>query len=290
MPFIGHQKIWEQLRDDARRERLPASLLFYGTHGIGKKLVARDLAGLYFCEGRKGCGQCPACLKLAENRHPDFFLIEPGEKASIKIDAIRDVRQKLKYAPLESPVKIVLIEDAHLLTEGASNSLLKMLEDPPQSTHFILLAPSLFPILPTIRSRCRKLFFSPPPIAELASVMASQWACDEGRAQTLLQTAGGSPGLASFLLQEGVEEALRELEGVLEKKSDFDQVAAIAKSMTALSDDVDLSLLLEVMACRYFQKHRQQPTDAVFGQLSRLMTAKKDLKARVNPTLVFESL
>src|SRR3989338_1700863 len=129
--FVGHQTNWERLREEAGAGRLPATYLFYGTPGIGKKLVAQSYAQWFVCNAqKKPCETCPPCIHIRENRHPDFFLIVPDEKGSIKIDPLRDLKKKLVKAPLESPLKIVVIDPAGDMTPEAANSLLKVLEEP----------------------------------------------------------------------------------------------------------------------------------------------------------------
>lgn len=153
---------WKFLTDLAQKNTLPHAFLFYGSNGIGKKKRALDFVSWLFCSKAQNktqaCLECMSCQKIENQNHPDLFLIDPGEE-NIKIETIRELLPMLFFSPLEAPFKVVIINEAHQLTTGAANSLLKTLEEPPKQTLFILITPNLSLIIPTIRSRCQKLFF-----------------------------------------------------------------------------------------------------------------------------------
>lgn len=147
----GHSKQIEQLQRAIREGKLHHAYLFAGIEGIGKKRVAIGLAEAL---------NPHSAAKIKNKNHPDTYFIEP-EKTRIKIEAIRALKQKIYLHPLEGEVKVVILDGAEAMTEAASNALLKILEEPPADTYFILISSKPSYLLPTIRSRCQKIEFYP---------------------------------------------------------------------------------------------------------------------------------
>lgn len=174
MPFsniIGHEGPKDWIRASLNRGHIAHAYLFSGEPSIGKKFLAIHFAQALACEDPKDpsapdpCGQCRACHQIEHGIHPDFLFIEPDvEKANpqIKIDRIRDLEHHVIYRPLFCDRKICIIDEAHCLTSGAANALLKTLEEPPAHSLFLLITsrPSLLPA--TVRSRCLTFRFTPP--------------------------------------------------------------------------------------------------------------------------------
>ena len=142
--------------------------LFYGPESIGKKLTAVEFAKALNCEvsgPKDNCGDCPACRKIDQGIHPDFFLLEPqkssptGRNASIKVEEIRELQKKLAYLPYEAKTKVAIIDGAETMNPQAANTLLKTLEEPPASTILILIASNPYQLLPTLVSRCQGVKF-----------------------------------------------------------------------------------------------------------------------------------
>lgn len=266
--FIGHQTNWKRLTEEAKAGRLPAAYLFYGLPGIGKKLVATAFAQHLF-------GKSPAS-------HPDFYLIEPDEKGTIKIDPLRNLKKNLMKAPLEAPLKVVLIDSAGDMTPQAANSLLKVLEEPPPLTLFILITQALYGILPTIRSRCRLLFFSSPPVKEMAAKLAPVWGISVEEAALLLAEVDGSAGLALRIREEGFAEVSGELNKILTQKKSFSAISDIAQHLA--QKEIDAGLILEILKKKLFVGGHN--LDAI----DKIKKAQEDLERNVNRTLVLENL
>src|ERR1700722_3470118 len=131
--IIGHEAQVESLRNVLRTNKdLPSrALLFSGPSGIGKKLVALGWAqGLLCKEEVKPCGKCSSCLRIENGNHPAILRVALTEGATIKIEQIRDVQNFVSLQSFEGRGKVILIDDAQLMTPQASNSLLKTLEEP----------------------------------------------------------------------------------------------------------------------------------------------------------------
>ncbi|MDM7860735.1 DNA polymerase III subunit delta' [Alteromonas sp. ASW11-36] len=147
------------LAQRAIARRLHHALLFSGPRDIGKQHFARDLAQMLLCKDvtthNRACGQCQACNLFIAGSHPDFIWLTT-EKTQISVDAIREAIQQLNTTAQLTHNKVLVIPDAHLLSESAANALLKTLEEPTPSTFIILLTPFVSRLLPTILSRCEK--------------------------------------------------------------------------------------------------------------------------------------
>jgi len=193
--FIGNSKALACVREMATGGRLPGSLLFAGPEGVGKKTLARMLAKALVCErdGNNFCDECARCRKaeemftLAEEDlrrrreikeaarrveglvYFDFQIIAPLTRF-ILTDQIRQLRHVAYTRPFEFPHRVFILDDAQTIHWQAADLLLKVLEEPPDTTSFILICSNPYELRPTIRSRCLQVLFQPvaePVIREL---------------------------------------------------------------------------------------------------------------------------
>ena len=162
-----HESTWQYLVGQRNIGKLPHALLIKGMSGVGKSVLAKNLALLLLCQKSlnklEPCGECGACILLQADNHPDLILIQPEEPGkTIKIDQIREVIAELNNTSHQGGMKIVIIESAELLNIAAANALLKTLEEPAANTFIILISayPMLLPA--TIRSRCQILSIKTP--------------------------------------------------------------------------------------------------------------------------------
>lgn len=158
--IVGHRSEIDNLMRAVSEKRLHSTLLFVGPHGVGKKQVGFALAQALLCEKSPDvCGTCSHCLRVASFRHESLLLIEP-QKNMIKVDQSREILDFLSLRSLGEN-RVVVIDQAHSLNPQAANALLKILEEPPAGTHFILTATAPQSMLPTIRSRSQIVHFKP---------------------------------------------------------------------------------------------------------------------------------
>lgn len=189
--LVGHTQIVERFLTAREAGRLPHTFLFVGTPGVGKKLTAMALAQALICEvSHQGCGLCGACVRISKLALPatgvvakDFvpphateslLVIEP-ERSVIKVDQAREI---LDFLTLRSNTRrVVLIDSAETLNPQAANSLLKVLEEPPEGTYFFLIASSATQVLPTLQSRSQIVSFSPLTLEQMKKrSRAPEWA------------------------------------------------------------------------------------------------------------------
>lgn len=198
----GHEQIKNDLRQLLAEKRLPHALLFTGIEGIGKNLTAKVLAKVLLCSGEeKPCNICPSCRAFDAKNHPDFYYLEPEGKANnIKIEQIRQMQSQIALSPYLADKRVVIINDAETMNEAAENSLLKTLEEPTGDVVFILVTANKDLLLPTILSRCMKLYFAPLLEDEIKIILKSKYAVNEDKATVIAKLSGGSMKRAiSFL-------------------------------------------------------------------------------------------
>ncbi|MGH2608734.1 MAG: DNA polymerase III subunit gamma/tau, partial [Tepidiformaceae bacterium] len=145
------------LRNALASGQIAHAYLFSGPRGTGKTTTARILARAVNCANLKGgdpCNECESCLAIGEGRALD--LIEMDAASNRGIDDIRELREKIAFAPSDLKVKVYLLDEVHMLTQGAFNALLKTLEEPPPHAIFILATTELHEVPPTVQSRCQR--------------------------------------------------------------------------------------------------------------------------------------
>ena len=189
--ITGHQQQKDLLLRALSNQRIAHAYLFEGPDGIGKRLMALAFTRILFCQNGTGCGKCPACLKVENQNHPDLHLLEAAGSA-LKIDQIRALQRELSLRPLEGSYKVCLIDGAEYFTNGAANALLKTLEEPQPGTVIILLTNQAEKLLPTIRSRCQRLLFTPLSKQQLATILAQKLPLDESESLILAALSEGS--------------------------------------------------------------------------------------------------
>jgi DNA polymerase-3 subunit delta' len=214
-PLLGQDEALATLEAAARSGRLHHGWLFCGPPGIGKASAAyRFAAWLLAGQPRAPEGQgplwippdAPALRRVAAASHPDLLVLAPdaesGKRRNIKVEEVRGARQFLALTAAEGGYRCVIVDEAEAMEAASANTLLKTLEEPPPRTVIILISHAPGRLLPTIRSRCRRLDFFPLP-EPLLSGLLEGWQPGAG---ALASVAGGSPGRALELMgADGVE-------------------------------------------------------------------------------------
>ena len=179
-------------------------MIFHGMSGVGKRAAALEMGRLRNCsaKGAENC-TCHSCKEWRAGNFPDLIVIEPEEKASIGVEAIRNLGQRLSLAPYyEKGARIVIIDAAEMLTPAAQNALLKLIEEPPPRTNIMLIATSLEHLLPTVRSRCRSVFFAGLSIKQVQQFLEQEHGVPTLDANDLAELSGGAIGTALRLHSE----------------------------------------------------------------------------------------
>lgn len=212
--LVGQQAVEAELLAAARSARgdsphnvpgeghMTHAWLITGPPGSGRSVAALCFAAALQCtsDGEPGCGSCRACTTTMAGTHADVRRVIP-EGLSIGVDEMRGIVQVASRRPTTGRHQIVVIEDADRLTEGAGNALLKVVEEPPPSTVFLLCAPSVDPedIAVTLRSRCRHVALVTPQTEAIAQVLIDGDGLDADTAGWAASVSGGHVGRARRL-------------------------------------------------------------------------------------------
>jgi len=323
-----HSKVWVGLQ--ARRQRMPHSLLLIGQKGLGKFDLARRFAASLLCESPQAdgvaCGKCLACNWFEQGNHPDFRLLQPealsddievedGKKKpsqQITIDQVRSLDEFFNVGTHRGGLRIVLVNPTEAMNRNTANSLLKVLEEPSPSTLFLMVSSEPMRLLPTIRSRCQVV-----PVAVPSAKVAAKVLADEGVAQPehWLALAGGAPGLALDMAESGQSAWLDLLANRLGSGRAADPLGMATELEKAVKDSkgklllkqvveafqkwlVDLNLARNGLPARYFLQHQAKisgladmiPPARLIQSYRAAITRRQEAEQPLNARLFLEGL
>jgi DNA polymerase III subunit delta' len=213
--ITGNERVKNLLRRMLDEQRVPGALLFSGEEGIGKKLLAFELARALNCHSRVGneaCGSCKDCKRITNinyptnddpdekkrifwTDHPDVGFVQPPIRV-FHVNQMRDIRRESNYHPFEGRARVFVIDDADKLNDQSANALLKTLEEPSPTAHLILITSRPAILLPTIRSRCQQVRFSPLTASEIERYLLENKLESASAAKLRARCAAGSMGRA----------------------------------------------------------------------------------------------
>ena len=199
----GNQSVLVKIKLLLGKGAFPGASIFTGPEGAGKYETAVRAARALNClapekPDGEGCGECLSCRKLdpqGEIKHLDVLAIRP-EGRWFKIDQVRHIRREIYYRPYEGKKRVFILVQADRMTVEAANALLKVLEEPPEHAHFILLCSSFLSLLPTIRSRCLCFRFGPVPLESIVAWTEEMNGMNRSRARVMASLVRGNQLLA----------------------------------------------------------------------------------------------
>jgi DNA polymerase-3 subunit delta' len=203
--LIDQSQVVEILKDAAQAAHnsndlsqvMTSTWLFTGPPGSGRSNAAIAFAAALVCK-EGGCSKCNDCLSTILGTHADVELIKT-QGLSIKIDEVRELITRASWAPSVANYRVVVIEDADRLTDSAANALLKVIEEPGLRTIWLLCAPTLTDVLPTIRSRCRHLSLRTPSTKAITKLLIERDQVDTKTCEFVARASGGHIGRARRL-------------------------------------------------------------------------------------------
>ena len=213
--FTGNSRVKAVLKRMLTNNRLPGAMLFIGEEGVGKKLFALEVARALNCRTPKdgeACGVCSACTRIMKlnypqredaeewtqiiwTDHPDVGLVVAPRRV-LRVEQMRQIEKEANFRPFEGKARVFLIDEADKLNDASANALLKVLEEPPKTSHLILITARPAMLLPTILSRCQMIRFSPLTPDEIESHLLKNKVVDAKTARLRARAAGGSMGRA----------------------------------------------------------------------------------------------
>jgi DNA polymerase-3 subunit gamma/tau len=240
--LVGQQHVTETLANAIKNDRVAHAYIFSGARGVGKTTAARILAKAMNCVNgptAEPCGECDSCKEITAGNSLDVIEIDAASNRGI--DQIRELREMVRYAPAASRRKVVILDEAHMLTGEASNALLKTLEEPPDRVIFVMATTQPEDLADTIRSRSQHFHFRALTFAEIAGRLEEiarkeNLKIEPGAMAVIARMAEGSLRDALSLLEQAraycgdaiTDKEVRELLGVVPDDALEEMVGAIA--------------------------------------------------------------
>ena len=224
---------------DSSGQEMTHAWLFTGPPGSGRSNAAKSFAAALVCKSG-GCGECTDCITALKGTHPDVEILDTSG-VSIKIDEIRELVSRSAWGASISPWRVVVIEDCDRMTEAAANALLKALEEPASQTVWLLCAPTLQDVIPTIRSRCRHLNLKTPSASEIAKFLETTLGTSKSEAELAARISHGHIGKArGFLKDSNFQSSRRKYFDLLFSiKSEASAIKAAGKFLDFVIERVD---------------------------------------------------
>lgn len=240
--IIGNERNKEILKKAIEINKTSHSYIFCGTEGIGKKLIAKELAKEILClKEKKADCNCKSCIEFDSDNNPDFQLIEAID-GKIKIEQIRQMQRKVAEKPIISNNKVYIIDDADTMTTEAQNCLLKTLEEPPEYITIILICTNEGNLLSTIKSRCTRMQFEPIKEDELKKYIKSKLP-DEQISDNIIELAQGSIGKAIKLNEK--KDIYENIENILLSMQTKDLIDIVQMSEIIYKSKEEIKPILE---------------------------------------------
>ena len=296
-PLVGNGKIAANVLNAITAKHLPHAILIEGDIGTGRHTLSNFITKAALCKGdNPPCGECSECKMLESGAHPDVTVISPpSDKKNITVSQIRGLRNDAFVKPHQAACRVFIVDFADTMNLNSQNALLKILEEPPNATYFILIAESKAHLLDTVISRCITLTLSTPPTEEAIEYISGNYNYDINEIKAALDSK-----------QNNIGKALWELGGKADSKT-----SAAAKQYVEFfiqnnawgmlgvtapfeKSRIEADKFLKDLKYAVSEKLRENPSSILAPVLSKLYSIicelEKSLVTNINLALLFASL
>lgn len=283
--ILGNEKNKKILEKAINLKKMSHSYIFWGTEGIGKKIIAKEFAKQILCLGdNKPDCKCKSCIEFDSENNPDFQLIN-SENDKIKIEQIREMQRKIAEKPIISHHKVYIIDNADRMTPEAQNCLLKTLEEPPEYIVIILICSNENNLLSTIKSRCTRLHFDKIENSEILDYINKNEP-DKNISPNIIEFAQGSIGKALKLsenleMYENVEKLIEQM-----KSKDLIDIMKSAEQLYKSKEEIDFILEFINVILLKFGKQEHKYVKCI----DIVENTKKRIKANSNYDMCIDNL
>jgi len=308
---------WSQVQALRNQSRLPHALMLKSIAGLGAEQLAETIGVALLCQQPNhdgfACGECAHCKLVEAKTHPDFHFVSiPDTKKSIGVDQIRDIVNVCRERPHQGGYRIVIVNPAGAMTIGASNALLKTLEEPGDDTLLILVASATNPLPATVRSRCHLINIEVPPEAQGLDWLSGQHPESKNLLLLALRLSHHAPLGADQLLSSDTLQIRQSFLAGMARATDKNveplKLATLTKKIDVMTiTDWLYSLILDYEKCLHHLPHEQLTNNDQSELLKRLcnhqgpklqkwldkvMEARRLLatSSNINPQLILEDL
>jgi DNA polymerase III subunit gamma/tau len=260
---VGQRHITRTLKNAIKQNRVACAFLFAGPRGTGKTSTARILAKALNCKegpAPEPCNKCQNCLEITTSNNLDVLEIDGASNRGI--DQIRNLRGNVKLSPSSSRYKIYIIDEVHMLTEEASNALLKTLEEPPEHVKFIFATTRPQKVLPTILSRCQRYDFRRIPTGDIVDKLN----------KILKEEKIKIDEEAVFLIAKSTDGSLRDAESILDQFSSFSKKKITEEDVNAVMGSVGPEFIFKI-----YEKIIKKDTKGTLTLINEVINKGKDL-------------
>lgn len=262
--MIGQKAIVQTLRNAIKNDRVAQAYIFSGMRGVGKTTAARILAKALNCQHGPSptpCNKCEFCREVNEDRSIDVFEIDGASNRGI--DDVRSLRESVKYKPIHSRNKVIIIDEVHMLTKEAFNALLKTLEEPPPHTVFIFATTEFHKVPATILSRCQHFEFKKISQKEIINHLL-----DITQKEKITISS-----LGLTLLAKAAEGSLRDVQSLLDQAVAFSGENIRDEDLKEILGVMNREMLMECASIIFDDK-----PGAVFSLVEKVITNGYDLR------------
>jgi len=309
--IIGNEIIKLYLKNIIETRRLANAYIFDGTEGIGKKLMATKFSKALLCKNPidgNPCESCTSCSSIKRNISTNIKIITKPKDKKMGIDLVRDMEIYFYYKPIDSELKIAIVDDAHFLSVEAMNAMLKILEEPPPYGVLILITSNIDALLPTIRSRCQRIRFCSLTGSDFGKLLKKKYNEISSEKISLL---GEISLFDIWRAQSFVEKKMEPLFEDLQIKLSSHRIGRLCETIISqYSEKDDIKLLLEfilsylrqIVMYKYNCNHKPAflneqflnyitsfGDEKILGIMEDIIVYQRYIDLNVNPKLVLEN-